>query len=139
VILPGMCVEFLLPPPAVGEQVDGWEGMERMRNMELWSGIRSREVSTPRLTTHLLESGPEEGVPILFVHGNVASSRFFEQTLATLPPYYRGLGPDLQGFGRSEPKSVDAARGMRDLSDDLRALITALGYAEDRKIHLVGW
>lgn len=113
--------------------------MERMRNMELWSGIRSREVSTPRLTTHLLESGPEEGVPILFVHGNVASSRFFEQTLAALPPYYRGLGPDLRGFGRSEPKSVDATRGMRDLSDDLRALITALGYAEDRKIHLVGW
>ncbi|HSK82037.1 MAG TPA: alpha/beta hydrolase [Rubrobacter sp.] len=113
--------------------------MERMRNMELWSGIRSREVSTPRLTTHLLESGPEEGVPILFVHGNVASSRFFEQTLAALPPYFRGLGPDLRGFGRSEPKSVDAARGMRDLSDDLRALIKALGYAEDRKIHLVGW
>jgi hypothetical protein len=81
-----MCVEFLLPPPAVGEQVDGWEGMERMRNMGLWSGIRSREVSTSRLTTHLLESGPEEGVPILFVHGNVASSRFFEETLAALPP-----------------------------------------------------
>ena len=113
--------------------------MERMRNKELWSGISSREVGTPRLTTHLLESGPEEGVPILFVHGNVASSRFFEETLAALPPHLRGLGPDLRGFGRSEPKPVDAARGMRDLSDDLRDLIKALGYAEDRKIHMVGW
>src|SRR3712207_9585277 len=93
--------------------------MERMRKRELSDGISSREVSTPRLTTHLLERGPEDGVPVLFVHGNVASSRFFEETLAALPPHYRGLAPDLRGFGRSEPKPVDAARGMRDLSDDL--------------------
>src|SRR3712207_7236685 len=70
--------------------------MERMRKRELSDGISSREVSTPRLTTHLLERGPEEGVPVLFVHGNVASSRFFEETLAALPPRYRGLAPDLR-------------------------------------------
>ncbi len=110
-----------------------------MRKQELSSGIGSREVSTPRLSTHLLESGPEEGVPVVFVHGNVASSRFFEEMLASLPPYYRGPSPDLRGFGRSEPKPVDGARGMGDLSDDLRDLIEALGYPEDRKIHLVGW
>ena len=40
-----------------------------MRKQELSGGIGSREVSTPRLTTHLLESGPEEGVPVVFVHG----------------------------------------------------------------------
>jgi pimeloyl-ACP methyl ester carboxylesterase len=91
------------------------------------------------LTTHLLESGPEEGVPVLFVHGNVASSRFFEETLAALPPCYRGLAPDLRGFGRSEPKPVDAARGMRDLSDDLCDLLKTLGYSKHRKVHLVGW
>ena len=55
---------------------------------ELPGGIGSREVSTPRSRTHLLESGPQEGVPVLFVHGNVASSLFFEETLAALPPYY---------------------------------------------------
>jgi pimeloyl-ACP methyl ester carboxylesterase len=113
--------------------------MERMRQWELSDGISSREVRTPRLTTHLLERGPEDGVPVLFVHGNVASSRFFEETLAALPRYYRGLAPDLRGFGRSEPKPVDAARGMRDLSDDLYDLIEALGYPKERKIHLVGW
>jgi pimeloyl-ACP methyl ester carboxylesterase len=110
-----------------------------MSKRELPDGISSREVSTPRLTTHLLESGPEKSVPVLFVHGNVASSQFFEETLAALPSYYRGLAPDLRGFGRSEPKPVDATRGMRDLSEDLRDLMKALGYAEDRKIHLVGW
>jgi pimeloyl-ACP methyl ester carboxylesterase len=111
----------------------------RMRKRELSDGISSREVSTPRLTTHLLESGPEESAPVLFVHGNVASSQFFEETLAALPSYYRGLAPDLRGFGRSEPKPVDATRGMRDLSEDLYDLMKALGYAEDRKVHLVGW
>ena len=110
-----------------------------MRKQALLGGVISREVSTPRLTTHLLETGPEDGTPVLFVHGNVASSRFFEQTLSALPPYYRGLAPDLRGFGRSEPKPVDAARGMRDLSDDLHALMKALGYANGRKAHLIGW
>jgi pimeloyl-ACP methyl ester carboxylesterase len=45
------------------------ERMERMRKQELSCGLGSQEVSTPRLTTHLLESGPEEGVPVVFVHG----------------------------------------------------------------------
>ena len=109
-----------------------------MEKRELLDGIGSREVNTPRLRTHLLESGPEGGVPAVFVHGNVASSRFFEETLAALPPNCRGLAPDLRGFGRSEPKPVDATRGMRDLSDDLRDLMRALGHANDRKVHLVG-
>ena len=132
-----MC-RILLPLP-VDERANAWEGIERMREQDLSGGISSRQVSTSRLTTHLLESGPEDGVPVLFVHGNVASSRFFEETLAMLPPYYRGLAPDLRGFGRSEPKPVDAARGMRDLSDDLYDLMKTLGYARDKKAHLVGW
>jgi pimeloyl-ACP methyl ester carboxylesterase len=110
-----------------------------MREQALLGGVSSREVITPRLTTYLLESGPEEGAPVLLVHGNVASSRFFEETLAALPAYYRGLAPDLRGFGRSEPRPVDAARGMRDLSDDLYDLMQVLGYTKDRKVHLVGW
>jgi hypothetical protein len=36
-------------------------------------GVTARTVQTPRLATHLLESG----VPIVFVHGNVSSSLFF--------------------------------------------------------------
>jgi pimeloyl-ACP methyl ester carboxylesterase len=110
-----------------------------MRMQDPLDSASSREVSTPRLTTHLLESGPKEGAPVLFVHGNVASSRFFEETLAALPPCYRGLAPDLRGFGRSDPKPVDATRGMRDLSDDLHELTKALGYAKDREVHLIGW
>ncbi len=102
----------------------------------LLQGITSKIVTTPRLKTHLLTSGPEDGVPVLFLHGNISSSRFFEETLAALSPRYRGLAPDLRGFGESETKPVDATRGLRDFANELYALVTALGL---RKPHLAGW
>jgi pimeloyl-ACP methyl ester carboxylesterase len=110
-----------------------------MSKRDLSDRIDSRKLGTPRLATHLLHSGPVDGVPVLFVHGNVASCVFFGETLAAIPAGYQGLAPDLRGFGRSEPKPVDAARGLRDFSDDLYDLMGTLGYAQDRKVHLVGW
>jgi pimeloyl-ACP methyl ester carboxylesterase len=101
-------------------------------------GVTARDVQTSRLTTHLLQSGPEDGVPVIFVHGNVSSSTFFEETLAALPDGYRGLAPDLRGYGGSEAKPLDATRGLRDFSDDLQALVDALGLG-GQKVHLVGW
>ncbi len=99
-------------------------------------GITATTVTTSRLSTCLLTAGPAEAVPVLFIHGNVSSSRFFEETLAALPPRYRGLAPDLRGFGETETRPVDATRGLRDFADDLHALVTALGLS---KVHLVGW
>jgi pimeloyl-ACP methyl ester carboxylesterase len=105
---------------------------------DLLAGVTARKVQTTRLATHLLQSGPEDGVPVIFVHGNVSSSTFFEDTLAALPGGYRGLAPDLRGYGDSETKPLDATRGLRDFSDDLQALVDALGL-EGQKVHLVGW
>ena len=104
----------------------------------LLEGVYFRTVETGRLRTYLLESGPEDGTPVIFVHGNASSSRFFEETLAALAPLarYRGLAPDLRGFGGSETKPLDATRGLADFSDDLRALVDALGLGG---VHLVGW
>ena len=58
-------------------------------------------------------------MPVLLVHGNVASSLFFEETLAALPPYYLGLAPDLRGFGRFQPpfRLVREPAGDPDLRD----------------------
>jgi pimeloyl-ACP methyl ester carboxylesterase len=80
-------------------------------NNVLPEGVTARMVETPRLATHLLEKGPENGVPVLFIHGNVSSSLFFDETLAALPDRYRGLAPDLRGFGSSETKPLDAIPG----------------------------
>ncbi|MDQ3387431.1 MAG: alpha/beta fold hydrolase, partial [Actinomycetota bacterium] len=70
-------------------------------------GITARTLATPRLETHFLERGPEDGIPVIFIHGNVSSSLFFEETLATLPDAYRSIAPDLRGFGGSETKPLD--------------------------------
>src|SRR5919112_3027285 len=111
-----------------------------MADPTLLEGVTAEIVNTPRLGTHLLAGGAEGGAPVLFVHGNTSSSRFFEETLAALPPVagYWGLAPDLRGFGGSEPKPLDATRGLADFSDDLYALAGALGL-KDRIVHLVGW
>ena len=107
-----------------------------MNGSNLLEGVGSEVIATSRLEMHLLASGPEGGAPIVFVHGNASSSRFFEDTLAVLPSRYRGLAPDLRGFGESEAMPLDATRGVADFSDDLRSLTEALGLEE---IHLVGW
>ena len=98
--------------------------------------VTARTVATPRLETHILERGPEDGIPVVFIHGNVSSSLFFEETLAALPDGYRGIAPDLRGFGGSETKPLDATRGLRDFTDDLHALVETL---ELERANFVGW
>src|SRR5215204_307599 len=107
-----------------------------MEGSDLLEGVGSETVATTRLDTHILTGGTEDGIPVLFVHGNVSSSHFFEETLAALPPRYRGIALDLRGFGDSETKPLDATRGLGDFSDDLHALIEAFSLEE---FHLVGW
>lgn len=111
------------------------DGMYRASLLE---GVSSETVETSRLRTHFLSAGPEDGVPVFLLHGNVSSSRFFEETLAALPDGFRGIAPDLRGFGSTETKPVDATRGLGDFSDDLHGLVEALEL-EGRRIHLVGW
>lgn len=101
----------------------------------LLPGVRSRLVTTERLVQHVYESGPEDGEPLVMLHGNLASGRFFEGIMAALPEY-RVIAPDLRGFGASEPRVVDATRGVRDFSDDLEALAEAMSLGP---LHVAGW
>src|SRR5262249_9580389 len=72
---------------------------------------------------------------LLLIHGNASSGRFYEHLLPAISGYY-AVAPDLRGFGATEPKIVDATRGMRDFSDDLHVLLEALGL---ERVHLLGW
>ena len=96
-------------------------------------------VDTPRLRMHCWVYGPAEGIPLLLVHGNLTTGRFFQSLVAELPDRFRVVAPDLRGFGRTEAKGVDASRGLRDWSDDLRALVEVLGWADGRRLHAAGW
>lgn len=95
-------------------------------------GITATRVTTPRLTAQVLSVDGRDGDPVVFVHGNVSSSLFWQRQMLDLPAGYRPLAVDLRGFGGSDPLPVDATRGLRDFTDDVLSL--DLGPA-----HYVGW
>jgi pimeloyl-ACP methyl ester carboxylesterase len=98
--------------------------------------ITAKTITTPRLTTRILFSGPEDGIPVIFLHGNVSSATWWEETMVALPAGYRGIAPDQRGFGEAElEKKIDATNGMGDLADDTVALLDQLGI---EKAHIVG-
>jgi pimeloyl-ACP methyl ester carboxylesterase len=99
-------------------------------------GITARNIKTDRLATRVLFSGPESGVPVLFIHGNASSATYWEETMLALPTDFRGIAPDLRGYGGADrDKKIDATRGMGDWSDDLLALLKHLNID---KAHVVG-
>ncbi len=107
-----------------------------MSSIPTLPGITSAFVPTARLLTHVLTSGPADGEPVVFVHGNASSSVFWEETMLALPPRFRAIAPDLRGYGETEDLLIDATRGARDWAEDLKTLSDALG---DRPAHLIGW
>jgi len=105
--------------------------------MNLLPGVRSHTIATDRLRMHYIESGPEDGIPVVLIHGNLATARFYEHLFPGAPDRYRLIAPDMRGFGDTERVPIDATRGLRDWADDTHALVRALGI--DRLVHLVGW
>jgi pimeloyl-ACP methyl ester carboxylesterase len=106
----------------------------------IFPGIESRRVTTPRLAAGMLERPTDataaDGRTVVFVHGNVSSSLFWQPTMLDLPRDIRAIAVDLRGFGDSDPLPVDASRGVRDFSDDVASVIDELGVGA---VHLVGW
>src|SRR3954452_22298413 len=108
----------------------------------LLPGITATRVETSRLSQQVLAaegtelSGP--GETVLFVHGNVSSSLFWQQPLLALAETgrVRALAVDLRGFGGTDPLPIDAAHGMGGWAGGVAALVDTLGL--DR-VHLVGW
>jgi len=106
-----------------------------MSTIPILPGITSKMVDTPRLRMHVLTSGPENGMPVLFIHGNASSATYWEEIMLKLPAGFRGIAPDLRGYGDTEDKLIDATRGMGDWVDDLIGLLDAL---KIEKTHVVG-
>ena len=98
--------------------------------------ITAKTITTERISTRVLFSGLEDGIPVLFFHGNTSSATWWEETLAALPEGFRGIAHDQRGFGDADPsKHIDATRGMGDLVDDAVALLDALNID---KAHVAG-
>src|SRR5215470_12531731 len=84
------------------------------------------------VTLHLTDVG--EGRPIVFVHGVMGTSRFFDRQLAHVSAQARMIAPDLRGHGRSE--KVLSGHTVENYAEDLHQLFEARGV--DRPV-LVGW
>jgi pimeloyl-ACP methyl ester carboxylesterase len=95
----------------------------------------SRQVQTERINTHILTSGPPAGTAVLFIHGNVASAGFWDETMLALPEGFHGIAPDLRGYGTTDPLPVNAAVGLDDMVADIRSLVESLGLCP---FHIVG-
>lgn len=91
--------------------------------------VTRTDVTTTRLRMHVRDTGAagaDRGTVVL-VHGNCSSSAFFHRLLGELPEGWRGLAPDMRGYGDTEVRPLDATRGLRDMSDDVLSLLDALG------------
>jgi pimeloyl-ACP methyl ester carboxylesterase len=106
-----------------------------MSSIPTLPGITSQLIDTPRLQIHVLFSGPESGTSVLFIHGNASSATFWEESMLKLPAAYRGLAPDLRGYGDTEDRLIDATRGYGDWAEDVFGLLQTLGIAH---CHVVG-
>lgn len=99
-------------------------------------GVTARVVTTDRLATRVLFSGPDDGVPVVFLHGNHSSATFWEDTMVSLPAGYQAIAPDMRGFGEADRSArIDATRGMADWGEDLLTLMDHLGHDT---FHLIG-
>lgn len=88
-------------------------------------------ITTPRLTVHY-ETAGAGATPLVLVHGNFGTWRWWRPLFDRLPPDARAYAPDLRGCGdsdRSGPHTIPA------LADDLAAFADTLGLAH---FHLLG-
>lgn len=96
--------------------------------------LTQKIIETPRLKINIREFRTE-GTPVIFIHGNASSSVFWDETMKALPQGFRGIAPDLRGYGDTEDKLVDATKGFGDWVEDLQALTAVLSI---EKYHIVG-
>lgn len=103
------------------------------------TSLQPRLVQTDRITLNVWEGGPQDGTPLLLIHGNLTTGGFWRYVAQALPEDVRVIAPDLRGFGETEAKPIDATRGLGDMVEDVRALLVTLGLADQENVHSAGW
>lgn len=106
-------------------------------SVPLPSGVTEHHADTDRIRVRYTQAGDRDGAPVVLVHGNLSTCRFFDEVMAACPDGYRFIAPDMRGFGGSDKVAIDATRGLADWSDDILALLDNLDI--DGPVHAVGW
>src|SRR4051812_13374394 len=72
--------------------------------------------------------GPEDGTPVLFMHGWPDSHELWRNQVAALSEHgYRTITPDLRGFGASDKPDDVEAYALKSTVVDMLAVLGALG------------
>ena len=89
------------------------------------AGVRRSFVDANGVRFHVTESGPEDGRPVLALHGWPQHHWEYRDLLADPPAGMRIIAPDLPGYGWSGPAPHRWAK--KDVATDVLALLDALG------------
>ncbi|MCC7195909.1 MAG: alpha/beta fold hydrolase [Gemmatimonadaceae bacterium] len=94
-----------------------------------WEGITARRVTLPGgVTLRVVEAGPENGLPVVLLHGWGVSAYLWRHTLRGLAAAgYRCYAPDLPGHGLSDAPSAKGAYSLGAFAGHIEALFDALG------------
>jgi pimeloyl-ACP methyl ester carboxylesterase len=107
------------------------------RRADSMGEITSHSIRTPRLTIAYRRHGDDDGLPMLLLHGGLATSRWWEPFMTVLPPEICSVAPDLRGCGLSDKS--ERGYSIEEMAADLDALLDALSWNEvDLVGHAVG-
>jgi pimeloyl-ACP methyl ester carboxylesterase len=92
------------------------------------SKLTSRVFSTPRHTTHCLESGPADGPLMMFLHGWPQLSLIWRaQIEAFAAQGWHCVAPDMRGYGGSSAPAATNAYTLENIVADMAELHDHLG------------
>jgi pimeloyl-ACP methyl ester carboxylesterase len=90
--------------------------------------ITEHTTKTARHTTFYLAAGPEEGPPVIFIHGWPELSISWRHQLPALASLgFRAIAPDMRGYGRSSVYSRHEDYAQEHIVRDMIELLDSLG------------
>jgi pimeloyl-ACP methyl ester carboxylesterase len=90
--------------------------------------ITEHTIKTERHTTFYLAAGPEDGPPVIFVHGWPELSISWRHQLPALAALgFRAVAPDMRGYGRSSVYNQHSDYAQEHIVRDMLDLIDSLG------------
>jgi len=104
--------------------------------LELGIDLDSRRIDVGEVTLHVVLAGPEQGEPVVLLHGFPEFWYAWRYPIAQLAAAgFRVIAPDQRGYNTSDkPRGIEAYR-IDTLAADVVGLIAALGY---ERANLVG-
>jgi epoxide hydrolase 4 len=90
--------------------------------------LRHATVSTNGIRLHVVESGPEDGPPVVLLHGFPEFWYGWRHQIGPLAEAgFRVLAPDQRGYAGSEKPQQVSAYALDTLADDAAGLIGSTG------------